>query len=160
MELMVQRFNTQKDWTAGALFDMTAGPPAFLAYTLEDEQREVKVHSETRIPFGRYQIKLRTSGGHHTRYARKFPGIHKGMLWLRSKDGKGEVPGFKWILIHIGNTEKDTAGCLLVGLGCTPGRLSNSTTAYKKVYKHVVKALSAGEKVFITYWNWDEGKAL
>jgi len=157
---MVQRYNTREDWTAGLLFDMTGGPPVFLAHTLEDEQRKVKVRGETRIPWGRYQIKLRKAGGHHARYAAKFPDMHKGMLWLRAEDGEGEVPNFKWILIHIGNTEKDTEGCLLVGRGADPGLLRDSTSGYKAVYSHVLKAFERGEKVYITYWNWDEGKQL
>ena len=35
--------------------------------------------------------------------------MHKGMLWVR------DVPGFEYILIHTGNTDEHTAGCLIVG---------------------------------------------
>ena len=35
--------------------------------------------------------------------------MHKGMLWVR------DVPGFEYILIHTGNTDEHTSGCLIVG---------------------------------------------
>ena len=49
------------------LFEINRGKRTFLAYTLEDEQRDVKVYGETRIPAGTYKLKLRTVGGFHTR---------------------------------------------------------------------------------------------
>ena len=108
MKLQVIRFSSQKDSSNGLLFDVTNGVK-FLCYTLEEEKRDKKVMKETRIPAGTYQIKLRTEGGYHNRYSSKHKGMHKGMLWLQ------DVPGFEWILIHTGNTDEHTAGCLLVG---------------------------------------------
>ncbi|KKR55853.1 MAG: hypothetical protein UT94_C0055G0001, partial [Candidatus Uhrbacteria bacterium GW2011_GWF2_40_263] len=69
-----------------------------LCFTLEDEKREVKVMHETRIPAGTYEIKLQKNGEMTKKYAKKFPGIHEGMLWLQN------VPNFQFIYIHIGNT--------------------------------------------------------
>ena len=108
MKLQVLRFSSESDSTNGLLFDVTEGVK-FLAYTLEDEKRDEKVMSETRIPAGTYEVKLRTEGGHHNKYASRYGSMHKGMLWLQ------DVPNFKWILIHCGNTDEHTAGCLLVG---------------------------------------------
>ena len=39
----------------------------------------------------------------------KYGDMHKGMLWVR------DIPGFEYILIHTGNTDEHTSGCLLVG---------------------------------------------
>ena len=79
MKLEVLRFNSQDDFTSGLLFDVTDGRK-FLAYTLEDEYREEKVKGETRIPSGTYKITLRTTGGFHARYTKKYGSMHKGML--------------------------------------------------------------------------------
>ena len=69
------------------------------------------------------------------------------MLWVR------DVPNFEYILIHIGNTDDDTAGCLLVGSTADKdkGFIGSSTTAYKTMYTKVLKALEEEEEVFITY---------
>ncbi len=123
----------------------------FECFGLEDEHREDKIAGETRIPAGKYKITVRDVGGFHGRYSRKFPSFHQGMLWVR------DVPGFEYILIHIGNTEKDTAGCLLVGQNAnTSGELSvgSSTRAYKKLYSKVIDAALAGD-LTITYVDED-----
>jgi hypothetical protein len=151
MELEVVRFSSQKDSTNGLLFKRTAGKHEFLCYTLEDEHRDEKIYGETRVPQGRYRITLRTVGGFHNKYSKKFPDIHKGMLWVR------DVPDFEYILIHVGNTDEDTAGCLLVGdtqkinFGSSDGFIGSSVPAYKRIYPEIAEALEAGEEVWITY---------
>ncbi len=140
MILKLQRFHSTDDFTIGKLFVNDI----FSCYTLEDEKRENKVMHETRIPAGMYEIKLRTFGGHHERYKVKFP-FHKGMLWLQN------VPKFSDILIHVGNTDDDTSGCILVGMKADllKGFISQSTVAYSNLYPMVAKELSEGKKVFI-----------
>ena len=158
MKLEVLRYRSEADFTLGILSDVTPTSSGeqlvtrrgFLCYTLEDEFRLSKVSSETRIPAGTYAVTLRQEGRFHGRYNDKFPDIHDGMLWVR------DVPSFKWILIHIGNMESDTAGCLLVGSAPTAdGRLTDSTRAYKRGYVHILEALKRGEKVEITYVDFD-----
>jgi hypothetical protein len=63
------------------------------------------------------------------------------------------VPGFEYILIHIGNDDDDTAGCLLVGRGANYDSIIESTIAYENMYKKVLPALERGEKVMIEYKN-------
>lgn len=153
MKLQVLRFSSESDSTNGLLFDITDGIK-FLAYTLEDERREEKVMSETRIPAGTYEIKLRTEGGHHNKYASRYGNMHKGMLWLQ------DVPNFKWILIHCGNTDEHTAGCLLVGDSQennqikTNGFIGSSSNAYKRIYPAIAEAVE-NEGVTIEYIDLD-----
>jgi hypothetical protein len=116
---------------------------AFQCYTLEDEKREIKVMGETRIPAGTYKIKLQQNGTMTGKYAKRFPGIHQGMLWLQ------DVPNFTTIYIHIGNTDDDTKGCILVGKHENNWKLSESTNAYIPLYVKIVQALNSKEKVSI-----------
>ena len=117
----------------------------FHCFTCEDEHRDIKISGETRISAGTYEINLRDEGGMTKRYAKKFD-FHQGMLWLQ------DVPGFQFIYIHIGNNEKNTAGCILVGLGasCRNGNtVQDSTLAYTDLYLMVTEAMNGGERVFI-----------
>ena len=143
MRIEVLRYNDTGNETLGLL--MINGK--FRGHTLEDEYREVKVWGETRVPEGTYKVGLRTEGGHHTRYSNKFPLIHKGMLHVL------DVPNCKYILIHIGNREDDSAGCLLVAesLGADNKSIVRSTLKYVEVYPEIAKAISLNEPVTITY---------
>tara|TARA_R100000654_G_scaffold74500_1_gene109029 strand:- start:4794 stop:5267 length:474 start_codon:yes stop_codon:yes gene_type:complete len=151
MKLKVVRFSSQEDSTSGLLFLEKENKLDFLCYTLEDEYREDKVMGETRVPSGVYEIKLRTEGGFHERYKKKYGSMHKGMLHVT------DVPNFKWILIHTGNTDEHTAGCLLVGdtqennKMVSNGFIGKSVNAYKRIYPDISEAIQAGEKVTIEY---------
>ena len=148
MKLTVVRTQFGADATNGLLFINGI----FECFTLEDEVRDVKVHSETAIPLGEYEIKLRTVGGFHAKYTERYgAAFHKGMLELQ------DVPNFQYILIHTGNTDQHTAGCLLVGETQQDldkgkdGFVGGSGDAYKKMYPKVLKCLLSGEKVTIEY---------
>lgn len=153
MKLEVLRFSSGKDSTSGALFDVSNGRK-FLAYTLEDEHRVNKKYGETRIPAGVYKIQLRTTGGFHQKYSARFHDIHKGMLHIT------DVPNFEYILIHCGNTDEHTAGCLLVGdtqnnnMVEEDGFIGRSKTAYKRIYPKIAEAVEKGEEVTITYIDY------
>ena len=160
MELEVIRFSSGTDSTNGMLFETIQQgneidgiwkQKKFLAYTLEDEQRDDKVFGETRIPNGTYELGLRKVGGYHAKYSKRFDDIHIGMLHVL------DVPNFEYILIHCGNTDEHTAGCLLVGDSqennqiTTNGFIGKSTQAYKRIYPRIASALERGEKVTIKY---------
>jgi|TARA_R100000030_G_C3234414_1_gene119031 hypothetical protein len=158
MKLRVLRFSSQEDSTSGLLFLEDEFGLNFLCYTLEDERRALKVKGETRVPQGTYEIKLRTEGGFHERYKKRFGALHKGMLHVIN------VPNFEYILIHTGNTDEHTAGCLLVGdsqennVIIKDGFIGKSTNAYKRIYKDISKAIINNEKVTITYQDLDAEK--
>jgi hypothetical protein len=151
MDIDVLRYNSKLDFTDGLFFINGE----FNVHTLEDEARTVKVKGETRIPNGRYKVELRTVGGFNDRYLKKFGAdFHKGMLWVK------DVPGFEYILIHIGNDDDDTAGCLLVAMSNNAddkGFIGDSTTAYKKIYPIIRDAILAGEDVYINYKTYNYG---
>ena len=154
MELEVVRISSQEDSTSGILFDVVNSKRKFLCYTLEDEQRDVKVWGETRIPAGRYKLSLRKEGGFHSRYEAKYGEMHQGMIHVN------DVPGFQYILWHTGNTDENTAGCLLLGdsqisnLVQKDGFVGSSVNAYKKVYPYVSSAIQQGD-VYVTYIDYD-----
>ena len=156
MKYQVLRTSSGKDSTSGLLFEISQNKRTFLAYTLEDEQRDVKVWGETRIPAGIYKLKLREEGGFHNRYASKYgKPFHKGMIHVQ------DVPGFEYILWHTGNTDEHTAGCLILGNSQTNNRIAkdgfigSSVDAYKFVYPRVAAAIEAGISVEVEYIDYD-----
>ena len=152
MKLEVLRISSEADSTSGLLFDVTYFRK-FLCYTLEDEYREEKIKGETRIPAGTYQVVLRKSGGFHNKYVERYGKMHRGMLHIT------DVPNFEYILIHTGNTDEHTSGCLIVGESQNDldkgkdGFVGASGVAYKKLYPKVADALDKGEDVVIKYHN-------
>jgi hypothetical protein len=164
MKITVYRYSSNNESTLGLL--MIDGQ--FECYTLEDEHRTTKVWGETRVPAGVYNIKLRKEGGFHRRYGqhrdKNLREMHEGMLCVYNKpDWVVEKNGlkFQYILIHIGNTDDDTAGCLLVGSTANnnqleDGRITQSTIAYKNMYPKVRDALLRGEEVLIEYIDADQ----
>ena len=147
MKLQVVRTQFGTDATNGILLVDNV----FEAYTLEDQYQAVKVMHETCIPEGTYDIKLRTVGGFHEKYKKRYGNDHYGMLHLQ------DVPNFTYILIHQGNSDEHTSGCLILGETqqdldlSDDGFIGHSGVAYKKLYKKVAKELLLGKKVSIEY---------
>lgn len=70
--------------------------------TLEDRMRDLehgpKILGATTIPAGRYKVV-----------------VNRPLRFGRDLSSLLNVPGFEGILIHRGNTARDTSGCILVG---------------------------------------------
>ena len=135
MNAIIYRLPTREGFTLGAF--VLEG--TVRAFTLEDQPRAVKVPGSTRIPAGQYRLALRTVGRLHERYRAKFGAEHRGMIEILN------VPGFTAVLIHIGNTAADSAGCVLVGeQASVEGIVQSSERAYRNIYAALVGAVAAG----------------
>ena len=147
MQLDVIRTQFGKDATNGMLFI----DGLFECYTLEDQYQAVKVMHETCIPEGTYDVQFRKTGGFHAKYSERYKNAHYGMLHIQN------VPNFTYILIHTGNTDEHTSGCLIVGESqqdldiSADGFIGSSAVAYKKMYRKVAGELLQGKPVSIEY---------
>ena len=92
-------------------------------YTLElpylDNQRSISC-----IPVGEYKVRLRTAKESASR----------DYLHLLVQD----VTGRSYILVHIGNTARDTKGCILVGQSRQQDRVNNSRLAMDLLMKEIL----------------------
>lgn len=141
-DIKIQRALESKGATIGVM--STSWDDAFV--TLEDANRKEKIKGETRIPAGKYEIKFReVLSGKTKSYRSKYE-------WFTWHLELQDVPGFKYIYIHVGNTIKDTDGCILVGRtydSFSKDKIYNSVVAFKRLYEAVSKKLEEDEKVFI-----------
>lgn len=112
MKLLLKRIFKGETYTVGKLYI----DGKYFCDTLEDKVREVKIKNETAIPAGTYKVIVNMS----PRFKRLLPRLL-------------DVPGFEGILIHRGNTDKDTSGCILVGENKVKGKVINSTPYEKKL---------------------------
>ena len=112
------------------LVTLTDSP--FHCFSLEDVVRPdgVKVPGDTAIPRGHYPLRWRRVG----RWAKRFQTLgFPGSLEVH------DVPGFSTILLHIGNTKRDTEGCVLLGMGASfeTHAISQSQLACVKLYRQL-----------------------
>ena len=132
MLLEVKRLYKKDTYTIGVL--MVDGEK--FSDTLEDKVRDLKsekkVYGETAIPAGKYKVVMSMSS--------KFK---KVMPYLEN------VPQFTGIMIHPGNTIKDTLGCILVGENKKKGQLVNSRKYSDELNKRINEAIERKEQVWI-----------
>lgn len=117
MELVLERKWKKKGYTIGVL----SYKGDRMCDTLEPQWRDYKNGEEkikyvSAIPEGRYQIRFAWSNKKK-----------KLMPYLL------HVPMFEGIMIHTGNTARDTAGCILVGENTQVGKVLNSTSTFQKI---------------------------
>lgn len=126
MNITIHRYERNENRTIGRL-----RMPGFECYTLEDAEREEKIVHKTAVPIGTYEVVVS--------YSNRF----KKMLPLLL-----DTPGFTGIRIHSGNTEADTSGCILIGLGRFQDSISQSRSAMAMFMAILMKFLKK-EKVYI-----------
>ncbi|MDD4110686.1 MAG: DUF5675 family protein [Clostridia bacterium] len=139
MNILLDRKYLKENYTIGKLHINDV----YFCDTLEDkvvdvdksgkiDNGEVKIYGQTAIPYGKYKVVLS--------YSPKFGRIMPRIL---------DVPGFNGILIHIGNTIKDTDGCILVGRNKTVGMVNESTTTFNELFRQMEVAEKKGENITI-----------
>lgn len=110
MKLQLKRIACKPGYTIGKLYI----DGEYFCDTLEDPvrdlTREPKIPGNTAIPPGTYKVIV----NHSPKFKRLLPRLLN-------------VPHFDGILMHRGNTAKDTSGCILVGENKRKGMVLNST---------------------------------
>lgn len=145
--ILVKRIAKQDSYTIGKLYINDQ----YICDTLEDTDRsltrdtpidkikEIKVYGKTAIPAGRYKVNMNT-------VSPKF----KDRAWAVPYKGRvprlEDVPGFEGVLIHPGNTDEDTLGCILVGKNNAQGQVNNSQNTFHTLMKELQKF----DEIFIT----------
>ena len=130
MELVLTRHYAVADATLGSL--LLDGD--FQCFTLEDVVRKTKVYGETAIPAGRYKVEMTKS----ERFSDAYEKLGRG----RKVPEVLNVPNYTGVRIHVGNSAKDTEGCILVGSWALGGGawISKSEVAYKALTKKLLAA--------------------
>lgn len=150
MEIKIKREQLEPTYTISKLFI----DGQYFCDTVEDCDRGLtdnmsleeimhkKVYGETAIPKGTYKITLDI-------VSPKF----KEKSWAKFCDGKLprllNVKGFEGVLIHVGNTPKDSLGCILVGKNTIKGQVTNSTETFKNLYNKLLEGKGRGESLTI-----------
>ena len=132
MKLKLERLKKTEDSVLGKLYV----DDVFQCYTLEDTDRllegKTKIAGKTAIPVGEYKVVKRFSS--------KFNIVTPYLL---------DVPEFSYVLIHWGNTAKDTDGCILVG----EKQADNSIVGSRNAFKALMLKLAVVGEATITIEN-------
>lgn len=94
-----------------------------------DEIKKIKVQNKTAIPYGTYKVAMDVVSPSYSKvdyYVKNYGAKMPRLL---------NVKGFEGVLIHPGNTEKDSAGCIIVGSNKVKGKVINSRAIFDKLYK-------------------------
>lgn len=152
MELKLKRIAKKNGYTIGRL----SIDGKYFSDTLEDVDRGLdssmsldvlkrkKLAHITAIPTGRYQVTMDVIS----------PRLSRSKFYKQYGGGRVprllNVPAFDGILIHCGNTAKDTDGCILVGKNKQVGMVLDSKATYSNLYPLLEVAYKRKEKIFIT----------
>lgn len=151
MEITVIRRWKKDTYTIGDLYI----DGKWFCNTIEDKDRnlyqgmslewikELKVYGQSAIPYGRYKITMKIQSPKYAN-SKQYEKCNGYIPRLEN------VPGFDGILCHIGNTAKDSYGCILLGENKVKGMVVNSTTFFWKFYDILKKADDEGKDIYIT----------
>jgi hypothetical protein len=151
MELLLKRIALQDTYTIGKLYINGT----YFCDTIEDKVRDLnkdgdlndvgegKIPSLTAIPYGKYEITLKVQSPKYS--------LRTNYSWCKGYLPRLiNVPHFEGILIHAGNTAKDSAGCIIVGENKVKEQVINSMATLKRLYCSVLKEASdRNEKIWI-----------
>lgn len=116
-------------WICNTLEDKDRGLDCMMS---EEEIKKIKIPNETAIPTGKYRLFLKQISPKFQFYP-----------WAREKNGCVprllNVKGFSGILIHPGQNKNSTSGCIIVGYNDKKGEVSNSRSAYYKLWDIIGK---------------------
>ena len=133
MHITVTRTNNNEDRCLGTMFLNDK----YFCLTLEDTVRApgVKVQDRTAIPAGTYKVIVNMSPKKRKLYPRLL-----------------EVPMFAGILIHSGNTEDHSSGCILVGASLSADKQSihGGSIVSPMLTKRLLTCQELGEAIDIT----------
>ena len=150
MKLTLYRIARKETYTIGRLYI----DGQYYCDTIEDKDRdanrngvfdneEQKLSSKTAIPNGTYRITMKVQS---QRYS-KHPNYSRCKGYLPRLLN---VPSFEGVLIHIGNTAQDSAGCILVGRNKVVGKVLDSKATFWPLYDRMKAADDRGEEISIT----------
>lgn len=141
MELRLKRIARRSTYTIGKLYV----DGEYFCDTLEDADRGLrqdmplaviratKRKGITAIPTGRYRVTLDVQSPKFSKKAiYQFCNGYLPRLI--------NVPGYEGVLIHVGNTDKDTEGCLLVGRNTQVGKVLESRKTFIALYDRLLGA--------------------
>lgn len=152
MKITVDRKWKKSTYTIGNLYV----DGKLFCNTMEDKDRgltksmplskikEVKVADVTAIPTGTYNVRMDTISPKYSLKPWYVKNCH-GAKVPRLEN----VPGYSGVLIHTGNTAKDSSGCILVGKNDVAGMVTNSKNIFLELYKKMYDAHIKGEKITI-----------
>ena len=108
-----------------------------------DEIKSKKIYGNTAIPTGTYIVNMNT-------VSPKF----KDRIWAKPYNGilprLEKVLGYEGVLIHVGNDQEATSGCILVGENKIKGKVINSTATFHELMTVLLKAYKANEVIELT----------
>lgn len=155
MKITLKRIFTNNTYTIGHLYvdgtwvcDVIEDADRGLKDSMTlDEIKSRKIKDRTAIPQGNYKVTMNVIS---PRFSKK--AYYKDFCGGRLPRLVG-VKGFDGVLIHIGNTDKDSSGCLLVGYNKVKGKVVDSKLAFEKLYKMLDSANRNGEKIEIKIYS-------
>lgn len=109
------------------------GSELFKCYCLEEDLEGVESGKDLRIPEGTYKLRRHTP----SRFEATLRSITNNSNDTMINVYNDNVPARRAILIHWGNTDKDTLGCLLLGYGKGNNNITDSRNACKDFYNLV-----------------------
>lgn len=141
MQLTLNRIARKPGYTIGRLYidgrrfcDTLEDTDRGLTQAMRPEQiAGLKQRGATAIPTGTYRVATNI-------VSPRFSGRKQYAFCQGRLPRLLNVPGFEGILIHIGNTPKDTEGCILVGENRVKGQVVNSTATFKRLYERLKEA--------------------